>query len=221
MKKLLIVCMFAAIQLVFSPGQAQALPSFSGTVNLTFAPGNSTTLDWFVYKPTDTGSLSGSSAGYTYQYTLNGWAGYDGLADVKVLTGVAGAASITSTGVASTGVPTAGIFAGVFGNYFEFNLLGPFGGPADLSNPANSITGWFTSTNAPVKTMASAQTASSVPINVGLGIDSQVIMATDQVPPGVPEPATWVLLLSLMAFATWWMRRTQDGDAPMESAIAA
>jgi len=39
-------------------------------------------------------------------------------------------------------------------------------------------------------------------------------------PPGVPEPQTWALLITLLGFTTWWLRRRRDNE-PLETSIAA
>jgi len=230
MKKYLFLSLVAMLPLmVASP--AMAVPTFSGTVNLNFSTGGSTTMDWAVYAPTDTGSISGSTTAYTYQYTLHGWTGYAGsfFSDIGMVL------PETSSGVVLGGGATGGgsyAYGSPYSDFYQgqslfFDTLGV----ANFTNSGATSTGWYTSTLGPVKTwIAGNLTGAGSPTTykAGLGIDSQIIMGAGTsditaipLAPGVPEPQTWALLIALMAFTTLWMRRRRDDEAPMEMTIRA
>ena len=226
--------------MVASP--AMALPTYSGTVNLNFSTCGSTTMDWAVYAPTDTGSLSGSTTEYTYQYTLHGWSGFTGTGSFYSDIGMA-AGSATSSGSATAGGTTASVsqtpspYSDFYvGSAFFFDTHAGLDGGLDFTSPTATTTGWYTSALGPVKTWIAGNLTGVVTpgggtpptYTAGLGLDGQIIMGagtTDitaiPLAPGVPEPATWALLIALMAFTTLWMRRRRDDEAPMEMAIRA
>jgi len=217
MKRL--ISLLTIVFLLGLPLQASGAPTFSGSTLFDFGGGNVATVDWSVYAPTDTGSLSGSTSEFTYQYTLNGWAGYGGgdplLSDANLNVWTGTSAGITSFGTASTGsapAPTAVVLP----DFFQLTAAG-----ANLTDPLNSITGWFTSSIGPTITHAQLTTGPVLNTTVGYGFDGQLIMSPNHgIPPGVPEPETWTLLFCLLGFTTWWMRRNRN-DAPQETSIAA
>jgi len=243
MKKLLSIIALACMLLLFAAQQAQAIPIIgspaTGTVLFDLNPGvpgtNVATVNWSVYAPNDTASLSGSLTDYTYQYTLNGWTGFGTAFDpfagahFEVWTGL-GTTSIApgASGATSSGPTPAFSWAqSLSSNSWILDVTA-----GAFNSPTSSITGWFTSAITPTESVANIFSASGSAVN-GLpfgGPDS--ILAPNQgtlpsygvppgVPPGVPEPETWVLLLSLMGFSTWWIRRRRDEDAPLETSIAA
>ncbi len=218
MKKLILLGML----LLFVPLQAEAAPSWTGTANFAFSstPGDAAIVNWSVYKPTDTGSFSGSSSAYTYQYTLNGWATNPGDPLLEIWAGTS--ADITNGGIVATGAGltttnTISPPAGASSNQgFQLSVIGP-----GLTTSADTVTAWWTSTVAP--TLSVARISSVIVGGSPIGMTSGSIMAPNKgiPPPGVPEPQTWVLLLTMMGFTTWWMRRRQDDDAPLEMTITA
>jgi len=233
MNKLITIAALLLMQLMLAPAKAQALPLFSGTTQFNFFPGNTATVDWSVYAPGGAGSLSGSASDYTYQYTLSGWSGYEGNAQLDIWTGMT--PGITGTGSTSAGAtaPTPTVVGAALSyGFFSMAISGP-----DLTLPANSITGWFTSAIAPTYTVAQLFTGPAWNTMAGAGIDTQLIMSANMgttpftgppgglppgaaMPPGAPEPQTWALLITLMGFTTFWLRRRQDDEA-LETNIAA
>jgi len=216
MKKLLSIIALTCMPLLIAPMHAHAVPLFTGTANFTFSaiPGDATTVNWQVYAPGDVGSMSGSLTDYTYQYTLNGWSTYPGDVLLEIwagtsagITGASNTPSITlnpPTGPASTG--------------FQMSTA-----TTALAGVGGSAAFYWTSTVAP--TLSVAQISSSFVVGPPLGMTGGTIMAPNQgtMPPapGVPEPQTWALLLSLMGFTTWWVRRRRDEEALLETSIAA
>jgi len=243
MKKIILFAAMLLAPALFMPNLAQAAPSFSGTVNLNFSTGGSTTMDWSVYAATDTGSLSGSTTQYTYQYTLHGWSGFSAanggtgqfFSDIGMAAG-----SATSVGFATAGGTSATVsnFASSYSDFYQgaslFFDTHTVNGGIDFTSPTATTTGWYTSSLGPVNTWIAGNLAGvSVPgatpptYKAGAGIDSQIIMGAgnstiNAVPlaPGVPEPQTWALLLAMMGFATWWLRRRQDNE-PLQTSFAA
>jgi len=243
MKKLILFAAMLLMPALCMSNLAQAAPSFSGTVNLNFTTGGSTTLDWAVYAPADTGSLSGSTSEFTYQYTLHGWSGFSTanggtgqfFSDIGMAPG-----SATSLGFATAGGTTATVsnLASPYSDFYQgaslFFDTHTTNGGIDFVSPTATTTGWYTSALGPVNTwIAGNLTGVSVPgstpptYTAGLGLDSQIIMGAGTAPisavplaPGVPEPQTWALLLAMMGFATWWLRRRQDNE-PMQTSFAA
>jgi len=226
MKKLILAAAILLIP-ICTPNHAQALPLHSGTAILDFAAlgigTGSTSLDWAVYAPGDTGAVAGVSADYTYQYTLHGWSGYAGTYVSDIYRAPAFA---TGTGTSSSGT-TATVSAIDYGTIVPGGL-GIFGFDTDLATPFNSpsqtTTGWFTSSLGPVNSTF------DLSLNRADWVASGATIMTDGTGPGgisgpplpgVPEPETWALLLSMMAFITVGMRRRQDEDKPMETSITA
>lgn len=221
MNKLILTVCLALLPLMSSP--VQAAPSFSGTVTLDFAAlgigSGSTTLDWAVYAPSDTGAVAGVSADYTYQYTLHGWSGYTGTfaSDIYRSEALTTGSGTSTSGTTATVAAIADGFPGVFG--FDTDAAAPF------SSTSQTTTGWFTSKFGPVtstfdvtldRTAWVASGASIMTDGTGPGGISGTPLA-----PGVPEPQTWALLLTMMGFTTWWMGRRRDDDAPLQTSITA
>ncbi|MDQ6986767.1 MAG: PEP-CTERM sorting domain-containing protein [Mariprofundaceae bacterium] len=232
-KKILMIAALAVIPML-AASPANAAPTTVGTVNLNFSTGGSTTMDWAVYAPGDTGALAGvSTTNFAYQYTLHGWSGYTGnfYSDI----GSGGTANILTVGSSPNGTgatvpvsnsPFSDFFAGPS---FFFDTHG-----GTMTSAANTTTGWYTSALGPVQTWIAGNltgAGSTTTYTAGLGLDSQIILGAGTSPitatplaggvPGVPEPETWALLLAMMGFTMVWMRRKQDDDAPLETTIAA
>jgi len=219
MNKRILATTFLLLSVLCGPSHALTAPSLSGTVTLDYGADGITTLDWAVYAPTDTGSVAGVSAtDFTYQYTLHSWAGYPGSLFWDI--GKDPAFAVTGLGLVGGGAdPATGI--GDAGGSFALDNVGAF----------TSLTAWYTSTLGPAATWMQTRVSGippgpSTPINIGAGFDSQLIMGAGTSPgpglggaPGVPEPETWALILLLMAFTTWWMRRRQDEHDPLETSI--
>jgi len=212
MKKLLSLTILFIIPLLLAPMQGVAAPTWSGTTTYDFGGGNVTTMDWAVYKGAAAPVSFGSpTAPYTYAYTLNGWAGYSAGGSAVALdifypfidpaispkpttfngiaSNIAGLAPTITSGPSAPG--TATFQLGISGGTFV---------------AADTATAWWTSDFAPVYT-TSALTVGATTINSGTVV-SQLTMA-----PGVPEPQTWALLITLMGFTTLWIRRRQDDDS--------
>ncbi|MDQ6986453.1 MAG: PEP-CTERM sorting domain-containing protein [Mariprofundaceae bacterium] len=241
MKKILTIAALAVIPMLAAI-PAQALPLFNGTVNLNFSTGGSTTLDWAVYSPGNTGALAGVNAtDYTYQYTLHGWSGFpvtgNFFSDIGMTlpaTGVGSGVSGTTSTVTTSASPFSDFYQGS-AFFFDTHAAGT---PIDFTSATSTTTGWYTSALGPVDTwIAGNLTGAGNPTTytAGQGLDGQKIMGagtasivaipnTGGLPggvPGVPEPETWALLLAMMGFTMVWMRRRQDDDAPLETTIAA
>ena len=221
MKKYLLVAVMAILPLM-TVTPVMAAPLYNGSVTLDFTSVGSgaTTLDWAVYAPGETGALAGvSPTDYTYQYTMHGWSGYT----TSILTDIGKiinpAASLGSGKVGNTQIvsvvdsPVSDLYKGYAFFFDTYRIRGV----NDFTNPLATTTGWYTSSFGPVNTWISA-TLTGVggqTFGAGLGFDSQTIMGAGIVPilpPGVPEPPTWALLLCLMAFTTLWMLCSSDDD---------
>ena len=213
MKKYLFVVVAAMIPLLVAiPVRAAIIDS--GTTVFDFGGGSSTSVDWKVYDP-GTAPFATTGAGMIYTYTLNGWAGYSSAAILNIFNGFGtlnGAGLSATPGVSATvsQVPSAPA-GGTFGLMQGSLNGGAFG-------VGQSATFWWTSTMGPKTTSATLSTSAAVTPGTGR------IVAPDAVtgpPPGVPEPQTWALLIAMMGFAVLWMRRREDDNAPLETAVAA
>ncbi|MDQ6986440.1 MAG: PEP-CTERM sorting domain-containing protein [Mariprofundaceae bacterium] len=189
--------------------QVQAIPTFSGTTTFSFPSGGTATLDWAVYKPGAVGPAYVSAVDFTYAYTLKNWTNYISNGQLDILTpllpSVTGATAVT-TGFAQ--LPFLGPAAADPGAPSLTSLY--FGGQFLTGDTTTSV---WTSTLAPAFTKAQL---TNISIGSGPIAGNSLVMA-----PGVPEPQTWALLIAMMGFSTWWMRRRQDEDEPMETIIAA
>jgi len=218
MKKFLLITFTLLLPLLLAPIHGVAAPTWFGTTTYDFGGGNISTMDWAVYKPTDTGPGYVDTSRYTYAYTMNGWDGYAAGGSTAVLdvffpfvdpaisakptinngttSSIAGLAPTITSGPSAPGTAT-----------FQLGLSG------GTFVAADTATAWWTSDFAPVYT-TSALTSGATTINSGMTA-GQLTMA-----PGVPEPQTWALLITVMGFSTWWLRRRLDDD-PLETSIAA
>ena len=223
---------FAAVALVLStaiqPFNVQAAPTWAGTTTFDFGAGVAgggagiATVNWEVYAPADTGSLSGSTSQYTYQYKLSGWLGNNPTLGDYLTVNLPAPVTVGTSGHIGNNL--------FFFNYFTHTLynnnaaafhtpttpgtasslvLGQTGTPIMYSG-TGSVTAWWTSNATPVFGSATLKNGASIATNTG------AIMV-----PGVPEPRTWALLIAMVGFATRWLRRRKVNDAPMETSITA
>jgi len=213
MKRYFLIAIMAYLPLIaVAPAQAAIIDSGTYTFNFFSGGGSSTTIDWTVYSP-GTDPYGATGVGNTYAYTLNGWAGYTGTAQLDIFNGFGvlnGGGNTSTAGVTATVTQTPAAPAGSAYGVMSGALSGGAFGALD------STTFWWTSSMGPVNT--TAQISNGPETLVGTGR----IVAPDAItpPPGVPEPETWALLLAMMAFTTLWMRRRQD-DEPLETSITA
>jgi len=213
MRRLLSLFILSLFPFFFVPTQVQAIPTFSGTTTFAFPSGGGTaTLDWAVYKPGAVGPAYVSAVDFTYAYTLKNWSGYISNAQLDILTpllpSVTGATAVT-TGLGPLpflGPPAADPGTPILTSFYA-------GGQFLAGDTATSV---WTSTLAPTFTKATLDHFSATGGPTGPIAGNSLVMA-----PGVPEPQTWALLIAMMGFSTWWMRRRQDEDEPLETSITA
>ena len=221
MRKFLSFTMMFILTLLLVPIQGQSTPTWFGTTTYDFISngGSTQTMTWEVYKPTDTGSLSGSATDFTYQYTLTGWNGYyDTGAVLDILTPFIDStvvpAATTGNGVnLSLGLSPAISTTPAAPGTAPFQLS--LGGGSFVDPLTDSVTAWWTSKAAPVYTTSQLTASFTVGSPETVYSGAQLTMA-----PGVPEPETWALLLALMGLTACWLRRRQD-DKPLQSSITA
>jgi len=224
MKRIFILVAVSLLPFTTASTQAEAGPSWQGTAFYTLSPGVTTSVDWSVYAPGDTGSLSGLTTNYTYQYTLNGVTGLTSSASFTLGNNISAPTPIFASGkaktIGSSSVATVGIAPN---SGFLRSTNNAFLQTINLKTGDGAIAWW---------NVAAAPTGGS---NSRITIGGNNIFSTDIIAtpgplgssiaafstaPGAPEPATWALLLTMMAFTTVWMRRKQD-DEPLETAVIA
>jgi len=215
MKKYLFIGMLALLPLMAAtPAQAAIIDSGTTTFNFFNGGGSTTTVDWSVYSA-GSDPFGATGAGNVYAYTLNGWSGYTGTANLGIFNGFG---VLNGAGNASSGV-TATVSqdpAAPLGSAFGVMKGGLAGGTFGASS---KTTFWWTSTMGPKTTTAQLSNGTETLIGMGRIVAPDAV--TGPPPPGVPEPETWALLLAMMGFTMVWMRRKQDDDAPLETTIAA
>jgi len=188
------------------------------------SPGVTTTVDWSVYAPGDTGSLSGLTTNYTYQYTLNGVTGATNSSWFTLGNNISAPTPIFASGKAKTIGSSSGMTVGMGPNFGSLrSTSNPFLQAINLKTGDGAIVWW---------NVAAAPTGTSnsrITVGVNNTFSTDIIatpgslgssIAAFSTAPGAPEPATWALLLTMMAFTTVWMRRKQD-DEPLETAVIA
>jgi len=215
MKKYLLISIMACLPLIaVAPAQAAIIDSGTYTFNFFSGGGSSTAIDWTVYSP-GTDPYGATGAGNTYAYTLNGWSGYTGTAQLDIFNGFGvlnGGGNTSTAGVTAAVTQTPSAPAGSAFGVMSGTLNGGAFGAGD------STTFWWTSSMGPVSTMAIMNNGTETLSGIGRIVAPDAI--TGPPLPGVPEPETWALLLAMMAFTTVWMRRRQD-DEPLETSIEA
>jgi len=205
MKKILTLAALLLMPLLFAPSHAQAAPLYTGSSLFVLNGGSdSMNVNWSVYDSAASapGGLTGLGAGYVYQYTLASGNGTAGTYNFSALLG----ASLPITGAGFADGPNLAVTSQTPSGAVSASALSA---TLTTTGPTGDFAGvWWSSTAAPV--------ISNVTINGVTG--SATIMAPGV--PGVPEPQTWALLITLMGFTTFWLRRRQDDEA-LETSIAA
>jgi len=205
MKKYLTLTALLLMPLLFAPSHAQAAPLYTGFSLFALNGGSdSMTVNWSVYDSAASapGGLTGLGAGYVYQYTLASGNGTAGTYNFSALLG----ASLPITGAGFASGLNLAVTSQTPGGAASASALSA---TLTTTGPTGDFVGvWWSSTAAPV--------ISNVTINGVTG--TQAIMAPGV--PGVPEPETWALMIALMGFTTWWLRRRQD-EEPLQASIAA
>jgi len=218
MKKYLFIPMMALMPFIaVLPVHATIIDSGTTTFNFFGGGGSTTTVDWAVYSA-GTDPFGATGTGNVYAYTLNGWSGYTSTAQLDIFNGFGvlnGAGNTSSAGVTATVGQNPPAPAGsAFGVMSGSLTGGTFGAGSNTSF-------WWTSSMGPKTTTASLSNGIESLIGVGRIVAPDAVSGPPPPSPGVPEPQTWALLLTLMGFTSWWMRRKQDDNAPLENAIAA
>jgi len=212
MKKILSLAVLLLMPLMLTPTKAQALPLLSGTSSFTFPTHGTTSVDWAVYAAGTSPFGSAPLTDFVYSYTINGWTGSSGWVDLQI--NIPPGAVTTGSGFSTTGGTAAPVLSTSASQLRSQNGSVPSG--TALTSPSQTSTAWWSSSQGPVMSDAILTTGLET---VG-GSSPIAVMGPSAPPPGVPEPQTWALLLALMGFTTWWLRRRQD-DVPLETCIAA
>ncbi|OIQ03860.1 MAG: hypothetical protein COS82_10190 [Zetaproteobacteria bacterium CG06_land_8_20_14_3_00_59_53] len=189
--------------------KAEAAPLYEGTAIYTLPNSTLVTMNWAIDNPGTNG------AAYRYRYQLIGTS--NNSAQTFDFTALTGVTSITQGGSSrtpgitnftqtpSSGVPVTGLSS----------LQSTFVTPATATASTWAVNLFWDSNVTPV-------TSGSVTINnvTISGIGPSGAAGAGAATPGAPEPQTWALLITLMGFATFWLRRRQD-DEQLQASIAA